>query len=212
MTQPLHATVQHRRNESTQQRVAVKSLLNPYNYPKFYEKDYTRIQAIGVSQNRDGSRNKYTIGSRGRSPTVDAKDKGSVAVKPLLGKHDEMAVTSIANEPLKTIKIEGDDATLRMKQGIEDGQPTADRLRLAADQPKGGNTLSAHDTVRRHDEKVQMRSILSHGKRGKRSSGPQSVSYSYEGKSRGSSNKPADDPQALSSYHERISQQEWTSE
>ena len=177
-----------------QQRVAVKSLLNPHNYPKFYEKDYTRIQAIGASQIREGSRNKYAIGSRGRSPAIDAKDKGSVTVKPLLGKHDEMAVTSIANEPLRTIKIEGDDIALKGKKGLEDGLAANNRLRLMADQPKGGIALSAHDTVRRNDEKVQMRSILSHGKRGKRSSGPQSVSYSYEGKSRGSSNKPADDP------------------
>lgn len=136
-------------------------------------------------------------------------------VKPILGKQDEIAVTSIANEPLKNIKIEGDNMTLKSKKGKD--EPTEginEKNKPILEQPKGGYVaLSAHDTVRNNEEKLQMRSILSHGRRGKRSSGPQSVSYSYEGKSRGSSNKRADDQkQAESSCYERISQVEWTSE
>ena len=60
-----------------------------------------------------------------------------------------------------------------------------------------------------------MRSILSHGKRGgKKFSGPQSVSYSYECQSRGSTNRKNHDEaqNASSSFYERISKKEWTSE
>lgn len=209
LSQPINVAHQ-RRNEALQQRLAVKSILNPHNFPKYYEKDYTRIQEIGTRRPRGGSRAKHFVSSRGPTPDGANEKKAGASLPP--AKPDQLAKAH-AGEQSK-IKIEGADLALMSKRKQDQQEPVLEAGKKQTNQSILSNfhTFSAQETSRNH-EQAQTRSILSHGKKkGKRSSGPQSVSYSYGARSRASSNKKADGPATAVPREARLSQQEWTSE